>query len=31
MLKREKYELIVNPHDRVLTKEELLGFLQKDK
>lgn len=31
MLKEKGYELVISPYDRVLTKEELLDYLQKDK
>lgn len=31
MLKEKGYELVISPHDRVLTKEELLNYLKSDK
>lgn len=31
LLKENGYEIIVSPHDRVLTKEELISYLQKDR
>lgn len=31
LLKEKGYEITVSPHDRVLIKEELVGFLKKDR
>lgn len=31
LLKEKGYEIIVSPHDRVLSKEELIDYLRKDK
>jgi lactate dehydrogenase-like 2-hydroxyacid dehydrogenase len=31
MLKEKGYVLTISPHDRVLTKEELIGYLKKDR
>ncbi|MEK7090315.1 MAG: D-glycerate dehydrogenase, partial [Patescibacteria group bacterium] len=31
LLKEAGYEVVVNPDDRVLTKDELSGYLKKDR
>lgn len=31
LLKEKGYEVVISPHDRVLTKPELIEFLQKDR
>lgn len=31
LLKEKGYKVAISPHDRVLTKEELMGFLKKDR
>lgn len=31
MLKEKGYEIVVNPHDRVLKKEEIIEYLKKDR
>ncbi len=31
LLKSKGYEVVVSPHDRVLTRDELIGFFKKDR